>query len=265
MSRRTSPDRRYQLLWFVVLGLLVSGAPAPVAAAGLFEDLPARTAFLLCPQQATLRGDATGSRGGDTDGEVYALTATFSLRPYFLFGISQPYISVSGPDGQDTGAGDTWLLTRLRLYNRHERSFSFLANAGIGNGSTELFPYSAQSLDFDLSFAYVDSLPAFHFWVEGGAVFVSREPKDLPDDIRHTDCFRAGGGIVIPLGVAPELRLGGMFLRYESDARREIASAELLWSPSRTLQFRLSGQAETGPESQRVADYAVGAGLTVRY
>jgi hypothetical protein len=234
-------------------------------AAGIFENASAEPAFLLSERRITLAGAFDYSHGGGREASIYRVSAFFPVRNTFMVGLDQPFVAVSGGDSLESGIGDLWVRGSARLWRGDGRHVTLLGHFNTGTGDAAYFPYSSQTVDVSASLAYADSLGALTVYAMFGNVWVHQEKSGYTDDVRHTDHWRASAGLAVALGPRADLWAGGRIEDYRSGARRDLVFALARVGLAPTLRIDLEAQAELGPESQRVDDWAATVGATIPF
>lgn len=234
-------------------------------AAGIFENASAEPAFLLSERRITLSGAFDYSHGGGPEASIYRVAAYFPVRSAFMVAVEQPFVAVSGGDSLESGIGDLWVRGSARLWRGDGRHVTLLGHFNAGTGDEAYFPYSSQTVDVSASLAYADSLGALTVYGMVGSVWVNQEKGGYSDDVHHTDHWRASAGLVLAMGPRADVWAGGRIEEYRSGSRRDLvfAMARIGFTPA--LRLDLGAQAELGPESQRVDDWAASVGATVKF
>lgn len=245
-----------------VLMILPIGADA----AGVYENAATESALLVSPSHITVRATIEIAAGHDLDATMFRVIGAFPARKWFLFWVEMPFVAVSGDDGTESGPGDLLLRGRARVWGSDGSMLALLGKVGTGTGDTRFFPYSAQTFDINLSVGFVDSIGAVQPFAIVGYEWAHR--VDEPNYSDHTvpaDHFRASGGVDIDLGDRTGIRGGIAQYWYNTSAERTLAFAGtgFDWRPA--LRLLAEGQLELGPESQRVSDWSLTAGLAVRF
>jgi hypothetical protein len=244
---------------------IVTALPLKAGAAGVYENAAAEPAFLLSLRCFQLHADFDYAGGDGTDASIYRLRATFPLRSAFMLAVEQPFVAVSSGEEIDSGIGDLWLRASARLWRGDGRAVSLLGFAGTGTGSQVYFPYSSQTFDVSASAGYLDSLGAVTAYATAGYAWVNREKEGYGSDTRHTDSWRASAGAVLAVGARSAARVGALLIDYKSGSRRGLVAAGAGRDATETLHLQLDAQAEVGPESQRVSDWAASLTATIRF
>ncbi|MCI0450757.1 MAG: hypothetical protein L0Z51_00015 [Candidatus Latescibacteria bacterium] len=246
----------------------IASAVLPIRAdsAGVYENAATESALLVSPQSTVVRGTLEIGSGGGVDATMFRVLGAFPARSWFLFWVEMPFVSVSAPDGIESGPGDLLLRARGRVWGSSGRALSLLATVGTGTGNKRFFPYSSQTLDINTSVGFVDSVGAMQPFVIVGYEWMHRVDEDrYSDDTRPVNHWRATAGTDFDLGTKSDLRGGVMFHWYDTTAERILifAGTSYDWTP----MFRVlaEGQVEVGPEAQRVGDWSLTAGLSVRF
>src|SRR5262249_11495489 len=128
----------------------------------------------------------------------------------------------------------------------------------------EYFPYSSKTLDITVSAAYVDTLGNVAAYATGGYTWVNRSDVERPVDERHADNTRASAGVVIG-GGGVHGEGGTLYENTVDHAKRWMWYGAVSVIVTDALVVRAGMQFETGPEAQRVSDWAANAGFTVRF
>lgn len=235
-------------------------------AAGVYEDAATESALLVAPQEIMVRGTVEVADSPGMDASLYRLIGAFPARSWFLLWLELPLVSVTDSNSIESGVGDFLVRTRVRAWNSHGRAISLLATLGTGSGNTRFFPYSAQTFDICTSIGFVDSIGALQPFAIVGYEWVNRVDEDrYTEDTQPASFARATIGTDLELGSRTDLRGGVMQHWYATGAERTLvfAGANYDWTP----MFRLigEGQAEIGPQSQRVGDWSLTAGLAVTF
>ncbi len=252
----------------IVSGILLAVALAlpvltqqPARAIGVYEDAVGHAGFLFGRHQSSVRAAFVRTDDDAADASIFVVSVTHPLRPNLLIQVEQPFISLIGPSGIESGFGDLHARARLRLAGGDGRVLHALGGLRVGTGTRLLYPYSSQSFDMELVVGYVDSLDILHVWgaIEGGVV--KREPSGLDESDRHENFARANGGIAFPFGSALHLRLGVSGLLFRSGGAREVYFSQLQYRYSPSLEVRLSTHAEAGNPDERISDFALTAAI----
>jgi hypothetical protein len=240
--------------------------PMKAGAAGVYENAAAEPAFLLSGRRITLRADLDfASNDPDAEASIYRVGAAFPLRLAFMLGVEQTFVSVSDSSEIEGGIGDLTIRGTARFWRGEGRAFRFLGYIATGTTKQEYFPYSSKTFDFSTSLAYVDSLGAATLYATAGRTWVNRRGADRPIDVRHTDYWRASAGAQVGLGERASAQAGVLYQSFEDGPERWIPYAGAAVFASESLSFHAGFQSELGAESQRVSDWAVSAGITVRF
>ena len=264
MHRTRFAAWQFAAAWAVVLAIGTIG-PDQAGAAGVYENASAEPAFLLSERRVHVRAEFDYSHGDAMDGTVYRLTAVFPLRNAFAVAIEQPFVAISSDSVVDSGIGDLVVRGSARLWRGDGRALTLLGYLGAGTGEVRLFPYSSQTFDVSMSLGYADSLGAVTLYALFGNTWVHQEKDGVPDDQRHTDYWKASGGVIAALGGGIALRAGILHEDYRTDANRNLCFGGVGFDAAPTLRIELAGQAEVGSESQRVSDWAASLGAVVRF
>jgi hypothetical protein len=233
-------------------------------AAGIYEDAPAESAFLLTPRQIIVRATLEVTSGG-ADGSVYRLMAALPVRNAFFVSVDQPFVALTDSSHIDTGLGDLRLRGRARLWGGRGRALSLLGYVSAGTGNSRFFPYSSQTIDVNASAGYADSLGALTVWAIGGYTWVNHYPDDEVVHAAVKDCLRASAGASLALGSRSAVGVGALFLSYEGDARRDLLFANASYEWNVGLALFAEVQAETGRVGERVNDWGAIGGASVRF
>lgn len=221
---------------------------------------------MVSPSQIIVRATIEIGSGHDLDATMFRISGAFPARKWFLFGVEMPFVAVSGDDGTESGPGDLLLRGRARVLGSNGRMLAVLGKVGTGTGDTRFFPYSSQTLDINLSIGFVDSIGAVQPFVVAGYEWAHRvDEPSYTDDTVPADHLRLSGGADIDIGQRAGIRGGVMLHWYSTSAERTLAfaGAGFDWRPA--LRLLAEGQFELGPESQRVGDWSITAGLAVRF
>lgn len=235
-------------------------------AAGVYENAATESALLVAPQRIFVRATVEIGESPGMDATLYRVLGAFPARSWFLSWIEMPFVSVADADGIESGPGDLLVRARARIWHADGRALSLLATLGTGSGNRRYFPYSSQTLDICTSIGFVDSVGAVQPFAIVGYEWVNRvdEARYTPDT-QPANNSRVTGGADLDLGAKSDLRGGLMFYWYSTGATRSLAFAggSYDWTP--TFRLGAEGQVEFGPESQRVGDWSLTAGLTVLF
>ncbi len=240
--------------------------PMRADAAGVYENAATESALLVAPARVTVRATLEMGAGQGLDATMFRIIGAFPARAWFLFWVEMPLVAVSSSDGTESGPGDLLLRGRARVFGSDGRALALLATVGTGTGNQRFFPYSSQTLDIGVSVGYVDSLGAVQPFVVAGYEWVHRvEEAIYTDDTMPANHLRLTGGVDLDIGDRTDLRGGVMQHWYSTSAERTLAfaGAGFDWKPA--LRLVTDGQLELGPESQRVGDWSLTAGLAVRF
>lgn len=232
-------------------------------AAGIYEDAPAESAFLLCPRQITVRATLEVTSGG-AEGSVYRLLAAFPVRSAFFVSIDQPFVALTD-SSIETGLGDLRLRARARLFGGSGRTFCLLGYLSGGTGDTRFFPYSSQTIDVNTSAGYADSLGALTVWAIAGYTWINNVPDNEVVAAACTDYLRVSAGASLALGSRTAIGAGALSLSYENDARRDLVFATASSQLTAALALFADAQFETGPVGERVNDWGAIVGVSVGF
>lgn len=245
--------------------VILTESPMKAGAAGVYENAAAEPAFLLSGRRITLRADLDFSRNDPAEASIYRVSAAFPLRNVFTVAVEQAFVSVSDSAEIEGGIGDLTLRGSARFWHGDERALLVLAYFATGTTKQEFFPYSSKTFDVSMSLAYVDTLGAATLYVTGGRTFVNRLGEERPVDVRHADSWRVSAGLAQGFGKRVSVHAGGLYQLYADSPERVLLYAGLRLFTTETLAVHAGAQTETGPEAQRVSDWAVSAGVTVRF
>lgn len=245
---------------------IMANLPMKAGAAGVYENAAAEPAFLLSARKTTLRGDLDFSRNDPTEASIYRVGASFPLRNVFMVGLEQTFVSVTDSTAIKSGIGDLYIRASARAWRGNQRAFLLLAYLGTGTTKQEYFPYSSKTLDVSTSLAYVDSLGGVAtVYLTAGRTWVNRAETERPVDERHADYWRGSAGLSVDAGERATLQ-GGTLAEYTADhAKRWIWYGRIAARATDALSLHASFQKEVGEEAQRVSDWALSAGFTVRF
>lgn len=243
--------------------VLAGNSPRPARAVGVYEDAVGEVDFLTGPQSASITARFVRTNGPDVDASLFILAGAVSVRPYLLVQLEQPYVSLSDPSDIATAFGDLRLRVRARLTGGGGRALSALGAFRTGSGSTRVYPYASQSMDYEVALGYVDTLEVMELWAVAGGAFVTRAPEDLPDDEIHESFARAMAGLTLPAATRLRVSAGADALYYASGGVRVLLLGAIEYSRSRSLAFSLGFHAEAGPAKERVSDGAATASIAV--
>jgi hypothetical protein len=235
-------------------------------AAGVYENAATESALLVSPQKISARATLEFGSSPPQDAVLYRIIGTFPARSWFLLWVEMPFVSVSDPEGVESGPGDFLARAKVRTWGRNGTAISLLATLGTGTGNQRFFPYSSQTLDIFTSIGWVDSSGAVQPFAVAGYAFVNRVDEELYTvDTAPANHARFTAGTDLDLTARTHLRGGVMFHWYSEGANRTLvfAGGSYQWTP----MFRLfsEGQVEVGPEAQRVGDWSLTAGLRVLF
>ncbi|HXV15079.1 MAG TPA: hypothetical protein VEC56_12805 [Candidatus Krumholzibacteria bacterium] len=235
-------------------------------AAGVYENAATESALLVSPQRTVVRGTLEIGAGGGVDATLFRVLGAFPARSWFLFAVEMPFVSVSAPDGIESGPGDLFLRARARVWGSNGRALSLLGTVGTGTGNRRFFPYSSQTLDVNASVGFVDSVGAMQPFVVVGYEWMNRfdEWRYTPDT-SPANHLRATAGTDLDLGENSDLRGGVMFHWYDGGAERTLVFAGLGYQWTPTFRLLAEGQVEAGPQAQRVGNWSLTAGLSVLF
>jgi hypothetical protein len=244
--------------------VILSNQPMKAGAAGVYENASAEPAFLLSPRRTTLSADLDFSRHDPTEAAIYRVGAAFPMRKAFMMALEQTFVSVSDSSDIKSGIGDLIIRGSARMWGAPGRAFRLLGYLATGTTKQEYFPYSSKTLDISTSLAYTDSIGDMTVYGTLGRTWVNRSDAERPVDVRHTDCWRASGGVAIGSG---DVRgLGGTLYEYTTDhAERWLWYGGVAVIASDAMVLRASIQFEVGEPVQRVSDWASSVGFTVRF
>jgi len=233
-------------------------------AAGIYEDAPAESAFLLSPEQITVRGTLEATSGG-AEGSVYRLLAAFPVRRAFFISIDQPFVALTDSSGIETGLGDLRLRARARLWGGGGRTICLLGYLSAGTGNSRFFPFSSQTIDLNTSAGYADSLGTLTVWAIAGYTWVSNYPDREDVVAAVTDYLRVSAGASLALGSRTGVGVGALILSYANDARRDLLFATGSYRWTDALGLFADVQVETGPVGERVNDWGAIGGVSVGF
>ncbi len=253
--------------WAACASAIVLAATAIRAdAAGVYENAATESALLVAPQRISARATVELGSSPGIDATMFRVLAAFPARSWFLFWVELPMVSVSESGDIESGMGDFLVRARARTWASKGRALSLLATLGTGSGNKRFFPYSSQTLDINTSIGFVDSIGAVQPFAIVGYEWVNRvDESRYTDDTAPANHVRATAGADVALGARTDLRGGVMYHHYATEATRTLifAGGSHDWTP----MFRVGaeGQVEVGPQSQRVGDWSLTAGLTVLF
>jgi len=138
----------------------------------------------------------------------------------------------------------------------------FLAS---GTGSNTFFPYSSQTLDVSLSVALADTMGTATVYATAGRTWVNRGQPERPEDVQQADSWRGSAGVVVDVGPRALVRGGALYLDFPGDVHRAILYAGTGFDAAQAISIGVDIQAEVGPASQRVSDWAATAGVTILF
>jgi hypothetical protein len=247
------------------MGVWLSVSWQPALAVGVYLDVAGDLTFLTAPRERALAGRLVRSNGDEAEASIYVLDAAFPVRSYALVELNLPLITLVEPSRVESGLGDLSIRARARLFRQPKRVLHLVANFRTGSGTTRVYPYSSQSTDLRVAIGYVDTLELFGVWSSVGGTYVSREPKNRPEDELHGPSGHVAAGIHIPIATGLRIGAGLVAVFFEAGRAREIYLATLDYHRSQRLVLMFSAQAEGGRSEERVSDSVVSAGLRVYY
>ncbi len=243
---------------------IVACAFHEAGAAGIYEDAPAESAFLLSPRQIVVRGTLEFTSGG-AEGSVYRLLAAFPVRSAFYVSVDQPFVALTDSSHIETGLGDLRLRARARLWGGGGRAVYLLGFLSAGTGNSRFFPYSSQTIDVNASAGYADSLGTLTVWAIAGFTWVSNYPDNQVIVAACTDYLRVSAGASLALGSKTAVGAGALVLSYEGDTRRDLLFATGTYQWTGALGLFADVQVETGPVGDRVNDWGAIGGVSVGF
>jgi len=245
------------------LGVLISWNPA--RAAGVYVDAAGAVAFLTAPQAKALAGRIARSQGEMTDASIYFIDATWPVKSYALVELDIPFINLVDTSTVETGLGDVTIRARARVYHAPTRTLHLLGALRTGTGTTQVWPYSSESLDAEAGLGYVDTLKIFDLWASATGAYVGREPADKPEDELHGHFARFSAGLNVPFAGGLNVAAGVTSMLYEAGRSRHLFLAVIDYQRSQWLRITFSGHIEGGERDERVGDYAIVVGARVYY
>jgi len=244
--------------------LAVALVPNKADSTGVYENAAAESAFLFSPRQIVLRASLEGSRDDVLNGTIYRIYAAFPVRNHFQVALEQPLVTTNNSrTGLDSGIGDLMVRVSARIVGE-EGGLYALGSLGAGTGDQRLFPYSSESVDIGFGLAYRSSPGPVDFFATSGYVWAQRVPES--ESGVHDNYARFSLGTGFRVGENTGLRVGvvrHLYTRF--DARRDIVFAATGYRWTEAMRFFAEGQMETGPVGERASDWAVTAGILIRY
>lgn len=233
-------------------------------AAGIYQDASAESALLLAPASIVVRATLEYSAGESADGSVYRLAAAFPVRKIFLISIDQPFVALTD-SSIETGLGDLTLRGRARVLGSSHRALYLQGYLGTGSGNRRFFPYSSQTIDWNLSASFADSLGAVTVWAIAGLTWVNHVPENDPAVATHTDHFRVSAGASLRVASRVQVDAGALVMSYENDTRRDLLFATGTFGWTKALAVFAQAQFETGPVGDRATDWGAIVGASVAF
>lgn len=243
----------------------VTMAPREADSAGIYEDAAAESAFLLAPERITTRATIEFSSRAGTEASIYRFQASFPVRRVFHVSFDQPFVVLTAPGESRSGLGDLTIRARARVVGGSGRSLHALGYVGTGTGNRHFFPYSSQTLDYNASLGYVDTLRAATVWATAGYTWVLHKPANDPAVATHTDERRVGAGAMVALGPRVRAGLGARLIFFKSDARRDLVFGTASFAWTEAMDLLAVVQTESGPVAERAGDWTGLIGVTVRF
>jgi hypothetical protein len=179
--------------------------------------------------------------------------------------VVQPFIALVGAGETETGFGDATVHARVDIATGDGRALRLLSSVQIGTGTSELFPYSTQSIDLGLGLGYVDSVGALYGWARLDGVAVKRAPDGLDGATRHEDSVRFGAGVGVDVAGRIALRGGATVHAFRSGGRRDAVFSQVGYAHTPALEVFAGAAFEVGDGADRVGDMAVTAGLHTHF
>lgn len=250
----------------LLLTAIVAGAFSTEArSTGIFEDAVGRAGFLSSPWQPSIRARINVTDSDSTTASTVVFAANFRVTSWFLLQVEQPYITAQlDQEVIESGFGDLRLRGQFRLWHREHRRLAMEWELGTGTGTTRVFPYATQSLEFVAGLVWVDTLRVVEYWAEVAYETVNRRPDDIIIERVLIDFSRLSAGLALPAGPVG-LRLGSSFLFFQEGRTREVYFAQLTWDHRPHFRFFGSAQLEGGSSEDRVTDATAGVGMIVYF
>lgn len=243
---------------------LLTGSAREARAVGVYEDAAGYAGFLVAPHRLSAIARFIGTDAEAARASMVFFTGRFAARSGLLLELELPFITTAVP-GQEvqTGFGDLRVRGRQNLWHGRHARLALAADLGTGTGTSRVFPYASESLEFGLALAYTDTLEILHWWATAGGAIVGRHPEDAIGVV--DDYGRFAGGLMFPIGTRLGARLGFSVLVFENGDTRDVYFVRAHWDYSPALRLVAGAQVEASPGDERVADTAGEAGIVVYF
>jgi len=258
---RLRSDFRLLILSTIIVGAFCTEARST----GIFEDAVGRAGFLYAPFRSSAQARLAVTDAENTSASTVVLAADFVVTHWFLLEVEQPFITASiGQDVIESDFGDLRLRGHFRLLGRERSRLTLSWELGTGTGSTRVFPYATQALEFVASVVWVDTLQVLEYWAEVGYEQINRRPDDLIIERVLLDFGRVSAGLAFPMGPVG-LRLGTSILIFGDGQNRDHYFAQLTFNRRPHFRFFGAAQIEGGSREDRVTDATASVGMIVYF
>jgi hypothetical protein len=249
----------------LILSAIIAGAFGTEArSTGIFEDAVGRAGFLYAPFNASAQSRITVTDSDSTTASTVVIAADFVVTHWFLLEVEQPYITAAiGQEEIESGFGDLRLRGHFRLWRKEDSRLTFSWELGTGTGTTDVFPYATQALEFVAGVVWVDTLNVLEYWAELGYESINRRPDDIIEERVLANFGRVSAGLAFPMGPLG-LRLGTAVL-FNGDRSRDHYFAQLTFDRRPHFRFFGAAQIEGGSKEDRVADAMASVGMIVYF
>ncbi len=267
-------------LWRCVWVALATLATVPTVtySAGVFQDPSFRAGLFFGHPRPSFSAKIISTNRDALDANLFVVGGWFPVRDRVAVGIEQPFVSIAGADGVNSGAGDTRAALRFSIVGGKSSEVAGYIASAVGTGNDRLFPFSSKSIDLTLGLAATDTLGATMYWLGASATRVWRQFEGLPAAITNDNhvSLDAGLGVNVRLASAgrrpdgttvPQalvLRSGGTFHSYSGDADRFVLFGEAGWQRD-LLTATVGAIAEAGDDAARLLDLGAYLGFRVVY
>jgi len=250
----------------LILSAIIAGAFGTEArSTGIYEDAVGRAGFLYAPFRSSAQARIAVTDAEETSASMVVIAADFVVTHWFLLEVEQPFVTASiGQEVIESDFGDLRFRGHFRLMGREHSRLTLSWELGTGTGSTRIFPYATQALEFVVGVAWVDTLQILEYWAEVGYEQVNRRPDDLIIERVLLDFGRVSAGLAVPIGPVG-LRLGTSILLFEDGENRDHYFAQLTFDRRPHFRFFGAAQIEGGRREDRVADATASVGMIVYF
>lgn len=255
---------RHALAAALIAALVILPAPSPVRGTGLYSNLPWWFAPVDTARARILAGQ-TWIRTEQDDASMLTFETGIRTGSRTSVRIQLMYPVIRRAGGFEHGFGDALLFGEVRAAgDTLGRSGLFLQGvARIPSGSDAMWPYSLESLDGGAGFEARRLSDLFDIRLSATGVLAGRRIRD--GDHRHENYALFAAALGIRPMEAAGVTLSAFSQVFRGGGYREVYLLELVVSPSRQFDLRLSGGLDSGDAAERVFNSIVQLTVVFRF